>query len=109
MICNAAIRAGFGAGVLEDAAGTKNEKLYLVLTVGEAQDITGVVAGVDNVEVEDRRRGKDKGGKKGKKGKGEVVKGSREWIMKKKERMARQGKVVKMSSKFTGRNRGPKF
>lgn len=34
MICQAAVKAGFGAGLLEDDPGTKNIKLYLVLTVG---------------------------------------------------------------------------
>merc|ERR1711977_646089 len=53
MISGAAIKAGFGAGILEDDPGTKNAKLYLVLTVGGSAeegnggDITGVVKGMD--------------------------------------------------------------
>ena len=102
MISKAAIRAGFGAGLLEDDPGTKSAKTYLVLTVGGGQldggDITGVVKGMEGVEVEDARRsgrGKDR----------RDFKGSKGWILKKKEQMERKGKVVKSSSKYTGRKR----
>lgn len=104
MISGAAIKAGFGAGILEDDPGTKNAKLYLVLTVGGADDeghsgdITGVVKGMDGVDVLDARR-------KRVEKKGVVHKGSKKWIMSKKEQMERKGKVVKNSSKYTGRKR----
>lgn len=103
MITQAAVKAGFGAGILEDDPGTKNVKLYLVLTVGGAGgDITGVVGGMEGVDVFDSRgRPKD--------GKGEIKKGSKAWIIKKKEQMERKGKVVKATSKFTGRKRRIKF
>lgn len=106
MICGAAIKAGFGAGVLEDDPGTKNSKLYLVLTVGAVGtggDITGVVKGMEDVDVVDTRRKKGKGARRAE------VKGSKQWILRKKEQMERKGKVVKATSKYTGRNRGPKF
>jgi 18S rRNA (guanine1575-N7)-methyltransferase len=107
MICAAAVRAGFGAGVLEDDPGTKNEKLYLVLTVGggatgadgQAGDVTGVVRGMDGVEVADPRK------RHVKVGRAEQRKGSKAWILKKKEQMERKGKVVKSASKYTGRKR----
>ncbi|PHH82663.1 hypothetical protein CDD82_5203 [Ophiocordyceps australis] len=105
MITQAAIRAGFGAGILEDDPGTKNVKLYLVLTVGigAAQgDITGVVAGLDHVDVLDAR-------KKLKSSNTQIKKGSKAWIVKKKEQMERKGKVVKSTSKYTGRKRRPAF
>mgnify|MGYP005987340307 CR=1 FL=1 len=104
MITQAAVKAGFGAGLLEDDPGTKNVKLYLVLTVGTAGgeggggDITGVVSGMDNVNVEDMRRGF--GSKQA-----EMKKGSKAWIIKKKEQMERKGKIVKSTSKYTGRKR----
>ena len=110
MISSAAIKAGFGAGILEDDPGTKNSKLYLVLTVGGGDvqgngavgDITGIVRGMEGVDVVDSRR------------KGRVVrhsekKGSKAWIIRKKEQMERKGKVVKASSKYTGRKRRPAF
>jgi len=108
MITQAAIKAGFGAGLLEDDPGTKNMKLYLVLTVGGATaegasgDITAVVNGMDDVDVMDTRRST-------KSGRGEIKKGSKAWIMKKKEQMERKGKVVKQTSKYTGRKRRVAF
>jgi 18S rRNA (guanine1575-N7)-methyltransferase len=108
MITSAAVKAGFGAGVLEDDPDTKNVKLYLVLTVGGSAvdgtggDITGVVRGMDGVDVLDSR-------KASKNGKGEIKKGSRSWIIKKKEQMERKGKIVKATSKYTGRKRRVAF
>lgn len=104
MITGAAVKAGFGAGLLEDDPETKNVKVYLVLTVGQAvvngaaSDITGVVQGMEGVDVLDPRR-------KGTSGKGEIKKGSKAWIHKKKEQMERKGKVVKANSRYTGRKR----
>ncbi|KAH7077277.1 williams Beuren syndrome chromosome region 22 protein-like protein [Paraphoma chrysanthemicola] len=106
MVSQAAIKAGFGAGLLEDDEGTKNAKTYLVLTVGGGEldgDITGVVRGMEGVDVvEARRRVKDAK-------RGEERKGSKGWILKKKEQMERQGKVVKATSKYTGRKRRIQF
>ena len=106
MITSAAIKAGFGVGLLEDDPGTKSAKVYLILAVGggdlQGGDITGVVRGMEDVDVVDGRRMMQK--KK-------VLdrKGSRGWILKKKEQMERKGKIVKQSSKYTGRKRGPVF
>lgn len=106
MITSASIKAGFGAGLLEDDLGTKNAKVYLVLTVGggdlQGGDITGVVRGLKGVDVVDGRRRIEKK-------KGLDRKGSRGWILKKKEQMERKGKIVKQNSKYTGRKRGPVF
>ena len=106
MISGAAIKAGFGAGILEDDPGTKNSKLYLVLTVGGGDvggDITGVVKGMDGVDVMDGRK------KRSREKVREERKGGKAWILKKKEQMERKGKVVKNTSKYTGRKRGPTF
>lgn len=103
MVSSAAVRAGFGAGLLEDDPGTKSAKTYLALTVGGGEldgDITGVVKGMEGVDVMDgRRRARDKAKR------GEERKGSKAWIMRKKEQMEKKGKVVKASSKYTGRKR----
>jgi 18S rRNA (guanine1575-N7)-methyltransferase len=104
MITGAAVKAGFGAGLLEDDPETKNIKYYLVLTVGGGSlegnggDITGVVKGMDGVDILDSRIQK-------RSGKGELKKGSKAWIIHKKEQMERKGKVVKATSKYTGRKR----
>ncbi|CAK7274543.1 18S rRNA (guanine1575-N7)-methyltransferase [Sporothrix epigloea] len=108
MITQAAVRAGFGAGILEDDPGTKNMKVYLVLTVGgtatgAAGDITGVVSNLDDVDIlDDRARGQNTRKKA-------IKKGSKAWIAKKKEQMERKGKIVKASSKYTGRKRRVAF
>lgn len=108
MITSAATRAGFGAGILEDDGGTKNAKIYLVLHVGGG-DITGAVADLDDVIIEDNRRAARELQGKGKRKRGKEIKGSKQWILKKKEQMQNKGKVVKATSKYTGRQRGPRF
>jgi 18S rRNA (guanine1575-N7)-methyltransferase len=100
MVCDAAIKAGFGAGLLEDGTGTKQVKVYLVLTVGQSGDITGVIEGMEDVQVEDGRRRRRKSGGKSSR---------RDEIFKQKQRMESRGKVVKSDSKYTGRKRRPTF
>lgn len=108
MITGAAVKAGFGAGLLEDDPETKNVKVYLVLTVGggnlegQGGDITGVVKGMDDVDVLDGRQHRTSG-------KGDIKKGSKAWIVRKKEQMERKGKVVKATSRYTGRKRRIQF
>lgn len=104
MISQAAIRAGFGAGILEDDGGTKNVKTYLVLSVGGG-DITSAVNGMDDVDIED---GRNAGAAMSRARRGDL-KGSKSWVLKKKDKMRNKGKIVKTDSKYTGRNRGPKF
>ncbi|KAI5308165.1 hypothetical protein KEM55_006388 [Ascosphaera atra] len=113
MISAAAMRAGFGAGILEDDPGTKSAKLYLVLTVGGGGlqgDITGVVNGMDHVDVLDaRRKAREESLASRKAMANQDKKGSRTWIMRKKAQQERKGKNVKANSKYTGRQRRPKF
>ncbi|ERS99647.1 hypothetical protein HMPREF1624_03007 [Sporothrix schenckii ATCC 58251] len=109
MITQAAVRAGFGAGILEDDPGTKNMKVYLVLTVGSGAssgDITGVVSNMDGVDILDDRGARAQNGRVKNK---QIKKGSKAWIAKKKEQMERKGKVVKATSKYTGRKRRVAF
>lgn len=107
MISKAAIAAGFGAGLLEDDEGTKSAKTFLVLTVG-GEDVRNVIEGMADVDVEQRAK-RDKGGKAARKMAAGEVKGSKAWIMRKKDQMERKGKVVKSSSKYTGRKRRTAF
>jgi 18S rRNA (guanine1575-N7)-methyltransferase len=100
MVADAAIKAGFGAGLLEDGGGTKQVKVYLVLTVGEVGDITNVVSGMEGVEVDDTRNKRKR--------KGEKL-SRKEEIFRTKERALKKGKVVKASSKYTGRKRRVQF
>lgn len=105
MISAAAIKAGFGAGILEDDPDTKNVKLYLVLTVGGA-DVTKTVNEMRDVDVLDSRK-TDRGKQPGLPS--DRVKGSRAWITRKKQQAEAKGKVVKASSKYTGRKRRVAF
>lgn len=122
MVCEAATRAGFMAGLLEDEPDTKKRKLYLVLTVGSEivegrkADITEVVKGMEGVEVHDTRGGGVGGGGgvlggrvQKKKKKKEEVRGSRSWILRKKEQMRKKGREVGADSKYTGRKRRIQF
>jgi 18S rRNA (guanine1575-N7)-methyltransferase len=106
MISGAAIKAGFGAGILEDDGGTKNVKTYLVLSVGGA-DITSAINGMEDVDVEDGR--KIRQAMNGKTKRGEDIKGSKAWVLKRKEKMRNKGKVVKSDSKYSGRSRKVRF
>ena len=73
---------------------------------GGDRDITGVVSGLDNVDVLDRRKkGRDRDQKKTSRRDPERRKGSKSWILRKKAQMERKGRVVKPSSKYTGRKR----
>lgn len=109
MIGRAASAAGFGAGMLVDDEGTKNEKMYLVCVVGGG-DVSGIVRGMEGVDVDDARRAGGRGAERDGRGrKRKEVKGGKGWIMRKKDQMEKRGKVVKADSKYTGRKRRPKF
>lgn len=112
MICAAAMRAGFGAGLLEDGPGTKNHKIFLILTVGgggiPGGDINVLLQGAGDVDIVDARK-KGKGAWKRKGPAPQDVKGSKAWIMRKKDQLEQKGKITKASSKYTGRKRRPKF
>ncbi|QIX01290.1 hypothetical protein AMS68_006807 [Peltaster fructicola] len=104
MISAAAIKAGFGAGLLEDDPETKNVKVYLVLTVG-GTDVTQAVNGMNDVDVLDSRKTERKRGTEP----ADRIKGTKAYIMRKKGQMEAKGKVVKASSKYTGRKRRTAF
>jgi len=106
LITSQSMKAGFSGGVVVDYPNsTKAKKYFLVLMtsgksalpaalgVGAEQ---GAPSHVDFARKKDRMR-KTRNGKD--------PKGSRDWILEKKERRRRQGKEVRDDSKFTGRKR----
>ena len=104
MITGAAVRSGFGAGLLEDDPETKNHKVYLVLTVGSGgelgrRDITDTVKGMEGVQVMDERKKRE--ARKSETGK--------EWVKRRKEKDRRKGKIVKADTKYTNRKRRVNF
>jgi 18S rRNA (guanine1575-N7)-methyltransferase len=108
MISGAAVKAGFGAGILEDDGGTKNVKTYLVLSVGGG-DITERVRDLDDVDVEDGRGVRDARMRAGRRESQIGRKVGKAWVLKKKEQMRSKGKVVKADSKYSGRKRKIRF
>jgi 18S rRNA (guanine1575-N7)-methyltransferase len=111
LITNAAMRAGFGGGMVVDFPNsTRAKKYFLVLFAGEP-NYTMPAAKTDESEIEQQvknvsaRRNHDKRGKTPR----APLKHSKEWILNKKERQRRQGKDVRPDSKFTGRKRRGKF
>lgn len=107
LIAQCAQKAGFAGGLVVDFPNsTKAKKYYLVLSMQQGfrapQALSEGAAGVHVGERDRSAIRRRKGGK--------VKKGSKEWILKKKDRRRRQGHVVRADTKYTGRKRsGPKF
>lgn len=98
--------ASVADGAITTTSATGGGSGYHRSRKGGDRDITGVVSGLDNVDVLDRRKkGRDKDKKKTDRRDPERRKGSKSWILKKKAQMERKGRVVKPSSKYTGRKR----
>ena len=107
MITAAAMKSGFTGGVVVDYPNsTKAKKFFLVLmTGGQAALPRGLGSGdrvesgrqIQNETSRDRVRRMARNKKS--------IKGSRDWILEKKERWRRQGKETRPDSKFTGRKR----
>lgn len=98
MILHSAKLTGFGGGMIIDRPESKkHKKYYLVLTAGEGGDDLNL----DGVQVDEARKAHKK------KRKQDETK--MDFIRRKKETMRKRGKVVALDSKFTGRQRRPKF
>lgn len=110
MITSAALRCGFGGGLVVDYPhSTKAKKHYLVIYVGSPNNPQSLPKGLQGDEqntVNVTKRDNRKKGKKGKKGEKPTV---RQWIVQKKEHQAKQGKEVRKTTKYTGRNRKVRF
>ncbi|EPR62822.1 methyltransferase [Toxoplasma gondii RUB] len=118
MVTSAALRSGFGGGIVVDYPNsTKAKKYFLVLWVGgshlpgqqqQLQQLQAAALGADGPsQIESTRRERQKQPRRGKSSKATVSR--REWIEKKKERQRLQGKKVRHQSKYTGRKRKDKF
>jgi 18S rRNA (guanine1575-N7)-methyltransferase len=117
MMTNAAMRAGFGGGLVVDFPhSTKAKKYFMVLMVGGGSSLPqakgmngeddysyGEVEEEDGVKVNERRTKKRKGGKHG----GET---RRDWISRKKQQQRGRGATnVKPDTKYSGRKRKDRF
>ncbi|MBN3325424.1 BUD23 methyltransferase, partial [Atractosteus spatula] len=110
LITAQAMKAGFTGGMVVDYPNsTKAKKFFLCLFAG----VSGVLPkglgsetvdrGVSNQAVFTGQRSRFK------QMKGKSVKKSKDWILEKKERRRRQGREVRADTKYTGRQRKPRF
>ncbi|KAL4449904.1 hypothetical protein ABPG74_015023 [Tetrahymena malaccensis] len=110
MITTAAMKCGFGGGVIVDYPNSaKAKKLYLVIQAGGDTREQNIVM-MNGLEDENEEEAKFNAAQKQKqihKAKKPKIK-SKEWIQNKKERQRAQGREVRPDSKYTGRKRsGP--
>lgn len=106
LITQAASRVGFSGGLLVDYPNsTKAKKFYLCLSFERSYKVPKALGTDVGVQMVGRaslpNRVRSKGGGGGVK--------TKDWILKKKERMKAQGKTVKSDSKFSGRKRSSGF
>ena len=119
LITASAMRGGFGGGLVVDYPhSTKAKKYFLVLLAGppdpefampsalgeDGQSVAGGSSGPARrgaIREETRQRPK----KRAKKGAGKIEKKGKAWVMQKKETQRRQGKEVRLDSKYTARRR----
>lgn len=114
LIMQQALRAGFTGGVLIDYPESKKKmKLYLVLTVGGClsgqSDMPEALTDAPNATVSYAKRQTNHQRNKNDLKSRTAPKGSREWIVEKKERRRRQGKNVRPDTKYTARKRSDRF
>ena len=106
LIVKQATRAGFNGGLMVDFPNSsKAKKVYLVLSCGDATFQMPKALGEDDgsqcVYTANERVRQGRVNKK--------TLTRKQWVLKKKDRMRRQGKQVANDSKYTGRKRSKKF
>ncbi|XP_069788433.1 18S rRNA (guanine-N(7))-methyltransferase isoform X2 [Narcine bancroftii] len=109
LISTQAMKAGFTGGVVVDYPNSnKAKKFFLCLFAGvsgklpEGLGVQQEEESKNQVQFTNARlRFKDM--------KGKSAKGSRDWILQKKERRRRQGRTVRLDTKYTGRKRKVRF
>ncbi|KAF7692779.1 probable 18S rRNA (guanine-N(7))-methyltransferase [Silurus meridionalis] len=110
LITAQAMRAGFTGGLVVDYPNSsKAKKFFLCLFAG----VSGVLPKGLGTETADRNVSNQAqfSGQRSrfKNLKGKSLKKSKDWIKEKKERRRRQGKDVRADTRYTGRNRRPRF
>lgn len=106
LLTSAAMRAGFGGGLLIDYPNsTRAKKHYLVLFCGvtSSQEMPKALGEGNESQVRYEKERKKVYRKEGKQKKPSFK--SKEWIVAKKDRQKRQGHEVRPNSKYTGRKR----
>ncbi|SGZ47210.1 CIC11C00000000802 [Sungouiella intermedia] len=100
-ILGAAKVAGFAGGlIIDDPESKRNKKFYLVLTAGQSdRNLNLVGAQMDAPETNKKLSSKQK----------KKMESRKDYINRKKETMRRRGRKVAHDSKFTARQRRPRF
>ncbi|SBT36160.1 S-adenosylmethionine-dependent methyltransferase, putative [Plasmodium ovale wallikeri] len=100
-LTSAALKAGFGGGVVVDFPNSaKSKKYYLCLWTGSpvVPHLSEAIQDKEDEVISQERRRNNKKAKK------HIIK-NKEWIMKKKDQRRKKGLEVKRDSKYTGRKR----
>ena len=106
LISNAAMKAGFAGGIYVDYPNSTTAKKYYLILSTLSEGKLGIVMKEGKNEVDDnchklnQKIKKRKGAKNGK-----FNFKSKYWVYNKKERQRKQGKLVRVDSKYTGRKR----
>ncbi|XP_051869166.1 probable 18S rRNA (guanine-N(7))-methyltransferase [Pristis pectinata] len=109
LITAQAMKAGFTGGVVVDYPNSnKAKKFFLCLFAGVSGKLP-VGLGVQQEEETKSQVQFTNARLRFKNMKGKSVKGSRDWILEKKERRRRQGRMVRSDTKYTGRKRKARF
>lgn len=111
IITSLAKKCGFSGGIVIDCPDTKKaKKYYLVLQVGGG---TNMIISMQGIESNENSTGAisstSKQSSKLSKIKKSEIKGTKEWILRKKERYRKYKDNVPRDSKFTARKRRPRF
>lgn len=106
LVTSQAMKAGFYGGIVVDYPNsTKAKKIFLVLMTGGSASLPQALGTNENDSTVQFTAKRDAM----KRARGKSLKGSREWILEKKERRRRQGKETRIDSKYTGRKRSGRF
>ncbi|CAK9813078.1 Probable 18S rRNA (guanine-N(7))-methyltransferase [Anthophora quadrimaculata] len=106
LVSTQATKAGFYGGVVVDFPNSAKAKKYFLVLMTGGPSVLPRGLSVNEAETvipyASRRE-------QARKGRGKLLKNSREWIIEKKERRRKQGKKVREDSRYTGRKRCGKF
>ncbi|KAJ1352120.1 hypothetical protein KIN20_008314 [Parelaphostrongylus tenuis] len=106
LIMSLATKAGFNGGLVIDYPNSaKARKVYLVLMTGGVAQLPRALTGEEETEVRHHIENTERVFAVSRKKEKKPLKGSREWIQKKRERMIKQGRNVRHDSKYSGRKR----
>ncbi|XP_007430324.1 probable 18S rRNA (guanine-N(7))-methyltransferase isoform X2 [Python bivittatus] len=109
LITTQAMKAGFTGGMVVDYPNSAKAKKFFLCLFAGITDVLPKGLGTECNEEETTQATFTNERIRFRNAKGKSVKKSRDWVLEKKERRRRQGKNVRMDTKYTGRKRRPHF